>query len=255
MSLRSAFIAAGVPTSVASREGPLAEAAMLERAITTQRRARAFLAQVLHESARLVYFEEIASGAAYEGRRDLGNTQPGDGRRFKGRGPIQLTGRSNYREAGRALGLPLESQPTLAAQHKVGWRIAAWFWSSRGLNGLADRGAFIAITRRINGGTNGLADRQRLWAICKGHDCCPRKPGPAAWLTATELRRVRELDAIRAGAPPAHPRREAVLVSELTIARKRLWRFAQPRRKGGDGRGWHVRERIRRFASLRTRTR
>ncbi len=69
--------------------------AMLKGDITTLRRAQYWIAQLAHESVDLRYFEEIASGAAYEGRRDLGNTRPGDGRRFKGRGPIQLTGRSN----------------------------------------------------------------------------------------------------------------------------------------------------------------
>lgn len=80
--------------------------------------------------------------------------------------------------------------------------------------------------------------------------------GPASWLTATELRRCRELDAIRAGRiQPAHDRREIVLVRVLTEQRKRIWRAAQPESKGGDGRGWHARERLRRYRSLLSRTR
>ena len=120
------------------------------------------------ESKLAHYFEEIASGAAYEGRRDLGNTQPGDGVRYKGRGPIQLTGRNNYRAAGQALGLPLEQNPTLASRPDVGFRIAGWFWKTRGLNALADQGAFTTISERINGGHNGLADRYAYWARARG---------------------------------------------------------------------------------------
>jgi predicted chitinase len=134
--------------------------AMQEAGITTKARQTQFLAQLGHESGGLRYMEEIASGAAYEGRRDLGNTQPGDGTRFKGRGPIQLTGRANYAAAGRALGIDLVNNPQLAARPEVGFRVATWFWQTRGLNNLADQGNFREITRRINGGYNGLADRE-----------------------------------------------------------------------------------------------
>lgn len=119
-----------------------------------------FMGQLSHESGRFQYMEEIASGAAYEGRRDLGNTQAGDGRRFKGRGPIQLTGRANYRAAGVRLGLPLESQPTIAARPEVGALIALDYWRQRGINAQADRDDLLRVTRLINGGTNGLADRR-----------------------------------------------------------------------------------------------
>ncbi|WP_239469744.1 glycoside hydrolase family 19 protein [Archangium violaceum] len=139
-------------------------AAMDEGGITTPARQAAFLAQLAHESGELRYMEELASGEAYEGRKDLGNTQTGDGRRYKGRGPIQLTGRSNYRAAGDALGLPLEQQPELAAQPDVGFRVAAWFWRSRELSALADAGNFREVTRRINGGYNGLDQREAYWS-------------------------------------------------------------------------------------------
>jgi predicted chitinase len=142
---------------------PHINAAMQEAGITTKKQQAAFLAQLGHESGGLRYMEEIASGAAYEGRRDLGNTQPGDGTRFKGRGPIQLTGRANYRAAGKALGLDLENNPKLAADPSVGFRTAAWFWKSRGLNSLAEAGNFREVTRRINGGYNGLADREAYY--------------------------------------------------------------------------------------------
>jgi predicted chitinase len=137
--------------------------AMAEAGINTPQRQAAFLAQLGHESGGLRYMEEIASGAAYEGRRDLGNTQPGDGTRYKGRGPIQLTGRANYRAAGKALGLDLEGNPRQAASPEVGFRTAAWFWNSRNLNSLADKGDFRGITKRVNGGYNGLADREAYY--------------------------------------------------------------------------------------------
>ncbi|MCY1077094.1 glycoside hydrolase family 19 protein [Archangium lansingense] len=86
---------------------------------------------------------------------------------YKGRGPIQLTGRNNYRAAGQALGIDLEGNPTRAADVDVGFRTAAWFWNSRSLNPLADQGNFREITRRINGGFNGLAAREAYYARAK----------------------------------------------------------------------------------------
>jgi len=140
--------------------------AMSWASITTCLRKSAFLAQLAHESAQLYYFEEIASGDAYEGRKDLGNIYPGDGRRYKGRGPIQLTGRANYRAAGRDLGVDLEGNPTLAATAQWGFKVAGWYWKTRSLNQFADQGTqggFDEVTRRINGGYNGKADRDNYW--------------------------------------------------------------------------------------------
>ena len=131
-------------------------------AINTPAREAAFLAQLAHESGGLHYWEEIASGSAYENRRDLGNTQIGDGRKYKGRGPIQLTGRANYRKAGAVLGLNLEEHPEQVATHGIGCLVAAWFWSDKQLNVLADEAtedAYRRITRRINGGYTGWQDR------------------------------------------------------------------------------------------------
>jgi len=137
--------------------------AMAEASINTPQRQAAFLAQLAHESAEFRYFEELASGKAYEGRKDLGNIHPGDGVRYKGRGPIQLTGRNNYRAAGQALGIDLENNPKRAADVDVGFRTAAWFWNSRNLNSLADQGDFRGITKRINGGYNGLPQREAYY--------------------------------------------------------------------------------------------
>ncbi|HEV2799999.1 MAG TPA: glycoside hydrolase family 19 protein [Pyrinomonadaceae bacterium] len=142
---------------------PYLNAAMREFQIATYLRASAFIAQLAHESAELRYFEEIASGKAYEGRKDLGNTQPGDGVKYKGHGPIQITGRANHAACGKALGLDLINNPTLITQPPNAFRSAGWFWDTRGLNALADQRLFKAITKKINGGFNGLADRQKYY--------------------------------------------------------------------------------------------
>lgn len=135
--------------------------AMREAAITTPQRMAFFLAQLAHESYEFRFMEEVASGAAYEGRKDLGNTQPGDGKRYKGRSPIQLTGRANYRAAGKALGIDLEGMPERARDADVGFRIAAWYWQSRNLNYWADAGDFVKVTKLVNGGLTGLAHREK----------------------------------------------------------------------------------------------
>lgn len=134
--------------------------AMHDFDINTRARAAAFIAQVAHESGSFRYREEIASGAAYEDRRDLGNTFRGDGRRFKGRTFIQVTGRTNYAAISRALKVDFLRHPGKLAEQRYAALGAAWWWQTHGCNQLADRGDFIALTRRINGGTNGLADRQ-----------------------------------------------------------------------------------------------
>jgi predicted chitinase len=142
---------------------PFIGPALAEGRIDTPRRIAAFMAQLAHESGEYRYMEELADGSAYEGRADLGNTQPGDGRRFKGRGPIQITGRANYAACGAALGLDLLADPTLLARPEHGTASACWFWNSRDLSLLADQDWFRLITRRINGGFNGLADRLQYW--------------------------------------------------------------------------------------------
>jgi putative chitinase len=133
--------------------------AMPEFDINTPTRVAAFLAQLAHESGELRWFEELSDGKIYEGRKDLGNTMQGDGPRFKGRGPIQLTGRNNYTKAGQALGVDLIAKPWMAAAPEIGFRTAGWFWNTHALNPLADSGNFTAITKIINGGFNGLQAR------------------------------------------------------------------------------------------------
>ena len=142
-------------------------AAMAEFDIDTPLRQASFLAQVGHESGQLRYMRELASGAAYEGRADLGNVIAGDGVRFKGRGLLQVTGRANYAACGVALGLDLLAAPQLLEQTTAACRSAGWFWQSRGLNRLADAGDQERVTRRINGGVNGLAERLALYAAAR----------------------------------------------------------------------------------------
>lgn len=146
---------------------PALNRAMQRYQINTLSRQAAFLAQIGHESGQLRYVREIwgptSAQSRYEGRKDLGNTQPGDGRRFMGRGLIQITGRENYRRTGAALGIPLLNSPELLEQPEWAAVSAAWWWASHGLNELADAGEFEQITRRINGGLNGQADRLALW--------------------------------------------------------------------------------------------
>lgn len=143
-------------------------AGMAARAINTPLRMAHFLAQIGHESGHLRYNEELATGAAYEGRADLGNVFSGDGVRFKGRGLIQLTGRANYEAYGAAIGRDLLADPTpVATDPALAVDVACWFWERRGLNGLADRDRLEDITRRVNGGLNGLIDRRTILARAK----------------------------------------------------------------------------------------
>lgn len=164
----------GSLTQCAAFIGPLNQA-MQEYGISTPARQAAFLAQVGHESMQLKATRELwgptPAQKSYEPpsakAKELGNTQPGDGFLFRGRGLIQITGRANYASTGQKLGLPLGEHPELLEGPVAASLSAALFWQSRGLNELADKGDFVTITRRINGGVNGLADRQALWAKAK----------------------------------------------------------------------------------------
>ena len=175
---------------------PLAEA-MSKYGITTPARQAAFLAQLAHESAELRrtqenlnyswerlrkvfprYFRTDPEAQAYDRQPERianriyanrmlnGDETSGDGWRFRGRGPIQVTGRENYRKSGQALGIGLESDPDRLLDPAIGCMAAAWYWHSRGLNSLADsddENAFREITRRINGGFFGLEERVHFW--------------------------------------------------------------------------------------------
>lgn len=143
--------------------------------INSPMREAAFLAQIAHESGELKFWEEIwgptAAQKRYEPPSDLakrlGNTQPGDGKRYKGRGPIQITGRFNYRKYGQLIAVDIESNPDLASTTQIGFETASQYWKLNGLNELADIPNFTAITKKINGGLNGQADREKYYARAK----------------------------------------------------------------------------------------
>lgn len=160
---------------------PALNMAMSKFEIGQPKRIAAFLAQVGHESGELRYVRELGSDE-YLSKYDtgalaarLGNTPEadGDGQKYRGRGLIQITGRRNYLSCSQALfgDDRLLREPTLLEQPQWAAESAAWFWQRNGLNELADKDQFTAITRRINGGLNGLEDRLRLWARAKAVLC------------------------------------------------------------------------------------
>lgn len=132
-----------------------------EFGITTALRMAHYLAQIAHESGELRYTKELASGAEYEGRKDLGNTKKGDGVRYKGRGLIQLTGKANYKAYKEYCGFDVVAKPELLEQPLGAVRSSMWYWKTHDLNALADKDDVKAVTKRINGGYNGLAARQK----------------------------------------------------------------------------------------------
>lgn len=149
--------------------GPINDA--LDKAeINTPQRLASFIAQLMHESGSLVYSKELSSGAEYEGRHDLGNTHPGDGVRYKGRGPIQVTGRTNYEHCSEHLfgDDRLLEHPEILEQPEEGVAAAAWFWFFHGCNDLADADDQRALCRRINGGMNGFDQRFAFYVVAKG---------------------------------------------------------------------------------------
>jgi predicted chitinase len=134
-------------------------------------------AQIGEESGGLQWMEELASGQEYEGRcSDLGNCSPGDGPRFKGRGPIQITGRYNYASLSAwAFGQGLVPSPTFftddptqLASDQFGFVGVNWYWTTaRNMNSFADAGDILGATQAVNGGTHGLAERTARWNRCR----------------------------------------------------------------------------------------
>lgn len=186
-------LAIGAAPDRAALFAPHLAAACTAYQIDTPARLAAFLAQIGHESAGLRHVREVwgptPAQQRYEGRADLGNVQPGDGRRFAGHGLIQTTGRFNHRAVRDRLRLrgidapDFEASPDLLAEPKWAAWSAADYWDWRGCNELADSGSFEAITIRVNGGTNGQADRLERWARAK--DVLATSPSPATENAAT----------------------------------------------------------------------
>lgn len=168
--ITEAIIKKIAPTANKAFLKPMVEAmgvVLPEYGINTSLRVAHFLAQAAHESDGFKTMQEYASGAAYEGRKDLGNVKKGDGKRYKGRGIFQLTGRANYRRIGEKLTLPLEAEPQLAADPRNAVLIACQYWQDHGLNKLADADKLVTITRKINGGLNGLENRRQYLSRAK----------------------------------------------------------------------------------------
>lgn len=128
--------------------------------VDTPIRMAHFLSQACHETDHFRVLEEYASGAAYEGRKDLGNTQQGDGKRYKGRGIFQTTGRANYAAASKDLNEDFVAHPEELCHPAFAVESALLYWRDKKLSVLADHDDCTAITRRINGGFNGLQDRE-----------------------------------------------------------------------------------------------
>ena len=128
--------------------------------LDTALRQQHFLAQCAHESDHFQTTREYASGKAYEGRKDLGNAQKGDGERYRGRGLIQLTGRFNYTAASKALGEDYVGHPDLVERFPAAAIVSGWFWEKNAINEHADRDDIRAVTKVVNGGYNGLDSRQ-----------------------------------------------------------------------------------------------
>jgi putative chitinase len=160
------------------------QAAIAQGGIDTPLRLCHFMAQLAHESAHFGTTREFASGAAYEGRRDLGNTRPGDGRRYRGRGLIQTTGRANYREAAADIRNMNASAPDFEANaetlEQFPWALMAGisYWRRRNINRHADRDDVRAVTRAINGGLNGFEDRKQYLAKAKAIWMLPNMATP-----------------------------------------------------------------------------
>ena len=159
-----------IPLARAQKWAHALTGAMESGQINTRLRQAAFLAQIGHESGSLVYVKELGGPsyfAKYDGRKDLGNTQPGDGAKFCGRGLIQVTGRANYRSASQAMfgDDRLLKNPELLEIPEWAAKSAVWFWNTRNLNTLADADRFTDLTKKINGGTNGLDDRKTRYRL------------------------------------------------------------------------------------------
>ena len=178
--INSAVLQAIAPKFVKNKERAARQAEIIRRAgpffgtilplygITGLLRQAHFLAQTCEESFGYSRLEEEASGKRYEGRKSLGNSQPGDGPRFKGRGFIQITGRTNYRVIGKALQLDLEENPTQVDDPRIAVRTACEFWIRNHLNLFADADNLRQITRIVNGPLmNGLQQRAVFLAKAK----------------------------------------------------------------------------------------
>lgn len=219
--------------------------------INTPRRAAMAVAQWGHESDHFRTATEYASGEAYEGREDLGNTQKGDGRRFRGRGRIQITGRANYEAIAKALELDCVANPDILASPPNSELASGHWWHAHGCNGFCDRNDFVGLTKRINGGTRGLDERERLYglALQVADKLVPfdkwdllRDDEREQMETLDKERRIAKRNGGWDEIDPGHLERAKAAKNWLAERRKELWHKAKD--DGPDGwEKWHRRER------------
>jgi len=213
--------------------------------LNTYVRLAQYIAQLAHESGRFKYDREVwgptAAQKRYEGRADLGNTQTGDGSKFRGYTPIQITGRANataFRDWCRAQGLnPPDFAQFPELMNTDPWEglVPIWFWTTRNLNRYADEGNTEMISRKINGGTNGLSDRLELlvrtglvlldYKLEAGvvkrfqaeHGLVPDDiTGPATRMAIHKA--LQALDSVKPEEPASDPAPEAVAEEPLTLS-------------------------------------
>jgi predicted chitinase len=148
---------------------PLLQEGMQRKNINTCQRMAMFLVQIGHMSGEFRFVQEVTSGAAYEGRRDLGNTQPGDGPLFKGRGLLQITGRANYSIFSKYANKPeiLMTPDIVASDPFLALETALWYWELRDLNKFADNDDVEGVTKRIYGSSAGRSNLTRLYEAAK----------------------------------------------------------------------------------------
>jgi predicted chitinase len=135
--------------------------------INTSVRIRHFISQISHESGGGKWMKELASGDDYEGRKDLGNTQPGDGRKYKGAGFIQLTGRANYSDFSKYMNDPkvMDGVDYVALNYPA--TSAGYWWYNNRMNALCDKNPSVEeVTRKVNGGLRGIEDRKVYYNRC-----------------------------------------------------------------------------------------
>ena len=154
----TAIVPGIAPERAAEVINPLNDA-MIRHGIDTPVRQAAFIAQLAVESDSFRTFEEYASGRAYEGRSDLGNVQPGDGERYKGRGAIQITGRHNYEKVSEHTGVDFVANPEWLSAPENAFTTAAWYWNSRNLNDVAENAGIVRVSELVNGGHHALQRR------------------------------------------------------------------------------------------------
>ena len=242
---------------IADRVIPALDAALQRFDIATPAREAAFLAQLAHESGQLKhwkeslnygwqgllktfpkYFKTEAEARAFERKEEpianrvygdrMGNgpESSGDGWRYRGRGPIQLTGKDNYRACGTAIGFDLVNEPERLETPEVGCLAAGWYWSSNGLNALADAGDFVAITRKINKALLGLEERTAFWQRAKAvfGVTAPAVAAPRAWrgMAGAETLERAEVSSVAARRKPVKPRVRAAPKAGAKAAKPRV---------------------------------